>query len=65
MHPTRDKPAEYIRIGFDVYNSKCSTGEWSMQTPPIPWNGFAAISMVKDKNGKDYKVIIVNYYNHQ
>ena len=58
------KPAEYIRVSKDVYNSKCSTGEWTMQTPPVYWNGLAAVSMVKDKNQKDYKVIIVNYFHN-
>lgn len=57
---------KYTRVSLDLFNSKTKTGEWTMDTPPVPWNGFSAVSMCSYINSKQetvqLKVIIVNYY---
>lgn len=54
--------ATYFRSSITVFNSKTSRGIWFIEQAPLHWNGVNAWAVVKDKNGKQYKIIIVNYF---
>lgn len=54
--------ASYYNASIEVFNAKTKSGEWTIESAPARWTAFNAVAMVKDKNGKEYKVIIVNYF---
>jgi len=57
--------ASYLRTSLEVYNNKITSKEWEARTGIMHWNAFNAWVMVRDKNGKDYKIVIVNYFLNQ
>lgn len=57
--------ASYLRTSMTVYNSKSKSGEWISMSIPVYWNAFNAVVTVKDKNGKEYKIILVNFFLNQ
>ena len=63
--PKRNKSKDaisYLRVSYDVFVSKTKSGKWNILQAPSYWNGFAAWTTIRDKNNKEYKLIIVNYY---